>query len=405
MTIGMQSVADPAANTLPARAVGKILVVDDEPPQCRVLGNLLGRAGYQVTCASNGVEAAGLLERERFDAILSDVAMPGLDGIGLLRTVRERDLDVPVLLMTGEGTVDSAAAAVEYGAAVYLLKPLDSGRLLSALHRAVRAHEVALTAREAALALDKPGVRVADRAGLEAAFERALGGLWIAYQPILRVLDRGLFGYEALLRSNEPALPHPGAVLEAAERLNRVHDIGHVVRARVAREFAATPGITCLFVNLHARDLLDERLTAPDAPLTAIASRVVLEITERASSTDIKDLRLRIDRLRRMGFKIAIDDLGAGYSGLASVVSLEPDVIKLDMSLVRGVDESSMKQKLVRALAELCRRLGILLVGEGVETPGERDMLVELGCTLLQGYLHGKPAQPFADVRWESTDG
>jgi EAL domain-containing protein (putative c-di-GMP-specific phosphodiesterase class I) len=115
-------------------------------------------------------------------------------------------------------------------AAVYLIEPLDPERLLSALERAVRAHEVALTAREATLAFDKPGARVADRAGLEA-FERALGGIWIAHQPILRVLDRSLFGYEALLRSNEPTLPHPGAVLEAAERLDRVHDVGHLVRA------------------------------------------------------------------------------------------------------------------------------------------------------------------------------
>jgi EAL domain-containing protein (putative c-di-GMP-specific phosphodiesterase class I) len=400
MRVSAEAAADPTANTQPACALGRILVVDDETGQRRVLGQLLGRAGYRVTTAANGVEAVTLLERDRFDAILSEVSMPGLDGIGLLRTVRERDLDVPVLLMTGAGTVDSVAAAVEYGAAVYLIKPLDPERLLSALERAVRAHEVALTAREAALAFDKPGARVADRAGLEATLERALGGMWIAYQPILRVLDRSLLGYEALLRSSEPALPHAGAILEAAERLDRVHDVGHLVRGRVAREFAEAPSSACLFVNLHARDLLDERLTAADAPLTAIASRVVLEITGRASSSHIKDLRLRIGRLRALGFRIAIDDLGAGYSGLASVVSLEPDVIKLDMSLVRAVDESSMKQKLVRAVSDLCRRLGILLVAEGVETPAERDMLVELGCSLLQGYLHGKPGRAFPKVTW-----
>jgi EAL domain-containing protein (putative c-di-GMP-specific phosphodiesterase class I) len=400
MTSTEKSGTNGTSPTRPCRASTCVLVADDEAAHSRVLANLLGRAGYRVTCVLGGREAAALLERESFDAILSDVSMPGLDGIGLLRTVRERDLDVPVLLMTGSATIASAVAAVEYGAATYLLKPLEPERVLSAVRRAVRAHAVARTAREAAIALEIPGARVADRAGLETTFDRALAGLWMAFQPIVRAPDRSLFGYEALLRSSESALPHPGAVLEAAERLGRTHDLGRRVRAAAAAGFGAAPDHALLFVNLHARDLLDESLFALDCPLSAIANRVVLEITERASSADVKDLRPRIDRLRKMGFRIAIDDLGAGYSGLASVASLGPDVIKIDMSLVRGIDTSAMKQKLVRSVADLCQRLGILLVGEGVESPAERDVLVELGCPLLQGYLHGRPGMPPPKATW-----
>lgn len=92
--------------------------------------------------------------------------------------------------------------------------------------------------------------------------------------------------------------------------------------------------------------------------------------------------------------------LGAGYAGLTSFVSLEPELVKLDMSLVRDADKSSTKRKLIRSMATLCRDLGITVVAEGVETVAERDVVMELGCELLQGYLLAKPGKPFPDFTW-----
>ena len=86
-----------------------------------------------------------------------------------------------------------------------------------------------------------------------------------------------------------------------------------------------------------------------------------------------------------------MDDLGAGYAGLSSFAALEPDVVKLDISLVRDVDREPVKRKLVGSLAALCRDLRVTVLAEGVETAGERDVLVELGCEWLQGYLFGRP--------------
>jgi EAL domain-containing protein (putative c-di-GMP-specific phosphodiesterase class I) len=108
-------------------------------------------------------------------------------------------------------------------------------------------------------------------------------------------------------------------------------------------------------------------------------------------------VRERIARLRQLGFRIAIDDIGAGYSGLNSFAMIQPDVVKLDITLVRGVDEDPVKRKLVRVLGDLCQDLGILVVAEGVETPSERDTLVSLGCDLLQGYLFARPGAPFPE--------
>jgi EAL domain-containing protein (putative c-di-GMP-specific phosphodiesterase class I) len=148
-----------------------------------------------------------------------------------------------------------------------------------------------------------------------------------------------------------------------------------------------------LFLNLHPRDLEDETLYAEDAPLSALAPRVVLEITERASLSHVKDVRGRVAALRKLGFRIALDDLGAGYAGLTSFAQLDPDVVKLDMSLVRGSDTEPTKQAILSTFVNLCRDLNMMVVAEGIETAQERDTLASLGCTIFQGYLFGRPAR------------
>jgi EAL domain-containing protein (putative c-di-GMP-specific phosphodiesterase class I) len=235
-------------------------------------------------------------------------------------------------------------------------------------------------------------------AGLELVLDRALNSLWMAYQPIVHAATGSLFGYEALLRSDDPALPDPGAFLEAAERLGRVYDVGRVVRRKASEPMNLLPLPALLFVNLHAVELSDETLTSPSAPLTALAPRVVLEITERASLESIDDVPSRVARLRELGFRIAIDDLGAGYSGLTSVARLEPEFVKLDMSLVRDIHNSPVKQKLVRSMTALFKDMGIAVVAEGIEVVEERDTIVELGCDFLQGFLLARPGRAFPAV-------
>jgi EAL domain-containing protein (putative c-di-GMP-specific phosphodiesterase class I) len=127
---------------------------------------------------------------------------------------------------------------------------------------------------------------------------------------------------------------------------------------------------------------------------------VVLEITERSSLDEVKDARRRVAALREMGFRIAVDDLGAGYAGLSSFTLLEPEIVKLDMSLIRDIHITSTKQKVVRSMTALSKDMGMTVVAEGVETQAERDCLVDLGCDLLQGFLFAKPGRAFPGVVW-----
>jgi EAL domain-containing protein (putative c-di-GMP-specific phosphodiesterase class I) len=204
---------------------------------------------------------------------------------------------------------------------------------------------------------------------------------------------------EALVRSGEHAMAGPAAIFDAAEVLQRLYDVGRRIRASVAETAGQHPD-TCFFVNLHPRDLLDEELFDASAPLSQLATRVVLEVTERASLEHVADLRSRVTALRRIGYCIAVDDLGAGYAGLASFAQLEPEVVKIDMSLVRDIHTHATKRKLVGSMVSLCEDLGMRLVVEGVETADERTTLVGLGCNLMQGYLFARPAPLPSTIKW-----
>ncbi len=349
--------------------------------------------------AEDGLRAAALLAEESFDAVLTDVAMPKMSGIELLRVARERDLEIPVLLMTGAPDVSSAIDAVKHGACEYIIKPFEGPKLLQLVRRAVDLSRLARAKREAMRELGSTRPEAGDRAGLEVTLIRAIETLWMAYQPIVDFPSRTVLGYEALLRRRgaraaEPRRRHRGGDEPRAPPRRRPRSACDRRRAdeRIGAE-------TLLFVNLHARDLEDPTLTDPSSPLAAMASRVIFEITERASLEGVREAKERVAHLRQMGFRIAIDDLGAGYAGLTSFAMLEPEFVKLDMSIIRDVHSSRMKQKLVGSMTALCNDMGITVIAEGIETIAERDCLLGLGCRLLQGYLIARPGKAFPTAR------
>jgi EAL domain-containing protein (putative c-di-GMP-specific phosphodiesterase class I) len=378
---------------------GLVLVVDDEAPIARSYARVLSAAGFVVEIATDGRDAAAAARARSFDVIISDITMPDMNGLALLRTVREHDLDVPVILMTGGPAIESAVQAMEYGALRYLIKPVEPSELEDVVTRAVRLHQMAKIKREALELFRLEGKHLGDRAGLEARFANALRTLWVAYQPIVSWSKQSVFAYEALVRNEEVTLRSPPELFAAAERLGMLQELGRTIRDRVARNIDEQPVDALLFVNVHAIELADDSLFDAGAPLSRHAGRVVLEITERAPIERIPDVGARVAQLRTLGYRIAVDDLGAGYAGLASFAHLEPEVVKVDMSLIRGLDLSPMKQKLLRSIVVLCNELRIQMIAEGIETEDERDVLVRLGGDLCQGYLFARPNRP-----WPTTN-
>ncbi len=373
----------------------QVLLVDDDPALLRSFTRSLRHAGFAVHPVESAEEAFKVFARGRIDVIVSDISMPHMSGVEMMDSIRQHDEDLPVVLMTGRPSVESAIQAMDSGAMRYLLKPVDRKELVSVVTSAVRRRRTAMLQKAALAALEE--LHPNSLSDMARRFQAALDAVYMVYQPIIRWSSRAVHGYEALVRSSEPSIPHPGALFDAAEQLSRTQDLARVIRAKTPTPLISQPDRGLLFYNLHVRDLDDETLYREDSPLAMMADRVVLEITERAALDEVKDVAERVGRLRNLGYSIAVDDLGAGYAGLNSLAQLEPDVVKLDMTLVRDVHQSATKQKLIRSIVALCHDMKIEVVAEGVENEEERDCVVDLGCDLLQGYFFARPAAPFID--------
>jgi EAL domain-containing protein (putative c-di-GMP-specific phosphodiesterase class I) len=388
MELGVAAQKHAKDSELPAT----VLVVDDD----QVVLSLLVRAleqKFDVIPCRTATDALARVRQGGFEAVVSDINMPGMNGIELLRAVREHDPDLPVLLVTGLPSWEGAAEAIELGVFRYLPKPFDIEQLRGTVMQATQLCRLARLKREALSLAGLAGP--SNRAGLQASFERAMATFGMAFQPIVSLSTKSILGYEALLRSREPSLPGPEDVVGAAEQLGATERLGRATRAFAAHRGPLMSQDWLLFLNLHPNDLLDPELTDPASPLVGMASRVVLEITERSPLVRLEEVRARTVELRRLGFRIAIDDLGSGYAGLASFAALEPDIVKVDMNLIRGIETSNVKRRLVSSVAALCREMNMLLVAEGVETAAERDILSDMGCDLFQGFLFARPEAAF----------
>jgi EAL domain-containing protein (putative c-di-GMP-specific phosphodiesterase class I) len=371
--------------------LGRVLVVDDDASMRRLCARVLASEGWEVVAVDGGRAALGCVcdRGARFDCVVTDVHMPEIDGFALIAAIRRHDDELPVLLMTGDPSLDGAVRAIDSGAVSYLSKPFDANALAASVARAARRHGVARMRRRAATHSELEVREAMTR------FETALARSWMAYQPIFDITTNRVFAYEALVRTDEESLQRADVLIATAERLGRIHDLGRTVRAAVARSADEVPDDVLIFVNVHGLELTDDDLFGDRCALAPLAHRVVLEITERIGLDPVAG-PARAALLRQRGYRIAVDDLGAGYAALGALATLEPEIVKLDMSLVRDVDRHPTKRRVVGAIATLCRELGSRVVAEGVETQTEFRALSEAGIELIQGFLLARPTRELA---------
>jgi EAL domain-containing protein (putative c-di-GMP-specific phosphodiesterase class I) len=218
----------------------------------------------------------------------------------------------------------------------------------------------------------------------------------MAFQPIVSLLDQRVFAFEALVRG--PAGEGAGSVLSqitpdniyAFDQSCRVKAIETAAELGLAETGAALsinfiPGAvyrpeTCIKATLAAAG----RVGFP-------RDRLIFEVTEGEKVVDRAHLRGILEEYRRHNFRSAIDDFGAGYAGLNLLAEFQPDIIKIDLELIRDIDTKPVGQKIVSAMVGLCRDLAIKVIAEGIETRAELDVLQAMGIDLFQGYLFAKP--------------
>jgi EAL domain-containing protein (putative c-di-GMP-specific phosphodiesterase class I) len=368
----------------------RVLLVDGDPAGGSGIRAALDPDAADILVVHTGEDALVALAAQDVDVVVADDSAPDMRGTELLTRVRAQYPSVKRVLVSDATDPGAAARAVNDAEVFRLLVPPCR------LEDLARSVSDAFAQRAQDLRYGVWLAHEAERAIMPVpTFRHALQTLWVAYQPIFRACDLGLYGFEALARVEHPRVPHPERLFGIAEALGYVHELDRAVRWRVAAWMFEAPPEATIFINVHPRSLMDERLLGGHEPLAAHADRVVLEITERSSLTSTPDLPARVARLRALGYRIALDDLGAGYAGLTTFAMLAPDIVKFDMELVRDIATEPTKAALVASMTTLCREIGVLSVAEGIETVAELESAQRFGCDLVQGFHLGRPRRDF----------
>ena len=226
-------------------------------------------------------------------------------------------------------------------------------------------------------------------------------GVYVDYHPIVVTETQEIYGYEALARGVMRSLRSPEVMFDVAAEADLVWELSRLCRARAIEgmDTRLQPG-ELLFLNVDPHDFNDPAFNEHEVKYP---ERVVIEITERTAIKDYPKFRERLRAFREAGFRFAVDDAGSGYAGLGSIANLEPDFIKLDISLINGIDTNFIKQNLVETMVKFANDHGAMVIAEGVERAEEFKTVKELGVHLVQGFfLHRPsraPAAPLAAAR------
>jgi EAL domain-containing protein (putative c-di-GMP-specific phosphodiesterase class I)/GGDEF domain-containing protein len=220
----------------------------------------------------------------------------------------------------------------------------------------------------------------------------------IRYQPIVRLGDGEIHGFEAL--SSGPAgdiFEKPEMLFSFAEETEQIVELERLCRMQAIRGSAALHAPQKLFLNCSAHGFIDPELLSSKileevSKAGRAPSDIVFEVTERVAITEWKEFRAILAALRRMGFSIAIDDMGAGYSSLQAVAEVEPDYLKFDISLVRDIHLSPIKRNLLETLVVLAEKIHARVIAEGVESVEEYEALRSMGVTFAQGFYFAVPS-------------
>ena len=234
--------------------------------------------------------------------------------------------------------------------------------------------------------------RLAQRRQLEECF--ADGVLSLVLQPIVDGTGGAVRGYEALLRSTHATLDTPLRVIAAAEAHGMLGRVADRVAFCAAQWLKTLPEPLNLFINVHPAELADvEQVSRRMDLLKPWSHRVVIEITERSHVLQMSSWRSALDYLTGAGFRIAVDDVGAGYNSLSVLAELRPSFVKVDMSIVRHIECDERRQRLLELLSVFARATHTLMIVEGIETEAEAAVVRRIGTDLMQGFLFGRPAQ------------
>lgn len=225
------------------------------------------------------------------------------------------------------------------------------------------------------------------------------------FQPIVSLINGSIVGYEALSRGPQGSeLERPNKLFPAAEKFNKVWEVEYLCRVKALDKAKNMMPDKMLFINVDPNIINDQRfqkgLTKEMlAEYQIDATNIIFEITEKTSISDYTNFRRVLENYISQGYKIALDDTGAGYSGLKLLAETRPQFVKIDMDLVRDIDKDALKQALMKAFYDFSLVTNMKIIAEGIETIDELNTLISIGIPFGQGYLLQRPASEFLELQ------
>ena len=383
------------AGTTPIR----VLLADDEPGLRTALGELLSHVERVelIGTAPDAKEAIRIAELGRPDVALVDVRMPEGGGPHAARGISRVSPATRVIALSAYEDRANVLEMLRAGAVGYLVKGADVDELVDGIRTVAQggtilsSEVVGGVVSELAGQLRREEIEQEEGEALRGDVERFVSGhgVWIVFHPIVALATRRRIGLEALARFGSIPMKPPDRWFSDAAAMA----LGLPLELRTLRQaLESLPKISddeFLAVNCShvaaASPAFAERIDG-------VEHRIVVEITEHEAVDDYGGLAAAMAPLRERGLRVAVDDVGAGYASLRHALQLAPDIVKMDLSLTRGVDRDAGKRALASALISFADETGMTIVAEGIETAGELHALKELGVRFGQGFYLAEPA-------------
>lgn len=377
----------------------RVLVADNSAGLCDIVCDILtAEPGIAVVATAGNVdEAIAAAADHQPDVALVDVRLPNGGGARAARGITRLSPATRIVALSVQEDGRSVGEMLRAGAIAYIAKGSPIDEIIQTVARADRglASFSSGAARVIAgnVSAELSSIEASDQRerGRRAEIEAALqpGGIVPVFQPIVDLGTLQLAGYEALARFEVGAQRRPDLWFEVAGEVGLREELELAAIRAATRRFDDLPDGTFLSLNASPETAMSEGLG--EALLGLPLDRVDLEITEHAPIPDYAALSTALAPHRAAGLRLAIDDAGAGFASLRHIIRLQPDVIKLDISLVRDIDTDRARRSLAIALVSFAMEMGLSIVAEGIETAAELETLRNLHVRFGQGYFLGRP--------------
>jgi len=365
-------------------------LVDDDIDFTEALSLRLKMHNYHVTIVHKGREVFDKISPDT-NMILLDITLPDINGYKICQMLREnkRTHRIPIIMITGKDAPKEKIEGLYIGADDYVTKPLEAEELLARMDAVLRRTEYFY-------ALERDNARAIEE--INRIIENKL--IIPRFQPIFNMDPRKLIGLEMLSRCSisNSYFGNTEMLFDTAFQVGLLYDLEIACHRQALSVLKGRMQDTTLFFNVSPYLIRDPKMRnfSYFAEYNIKPENVVLEITERTAIADIDEFCGNIAAIKKLGFKISIDDVGSGYSSLDSVVKIKPHFVKIGLNLVRNIHIDPVRQNICSAIVMMCKKSDIVTIAEGVEEQGELEAMREMGTDACQGFLLGRPS---ADIR------